>query len=395
VKERIGIRLSSLDTGALKTTRTRIWERWALKLTSPAGVMLSVPFATFVVGCALVVLSYERFLAFDEAAALERAGARRAQAELGIRRSLAVADTLLDRVRELSRKHADAQNPSELAYSLADLGARRAGLTWLSLSFPDGRFQGVFRDTDGSLCFQQSHIVGSATHMERFELRDGALKLKSQASFHYDPRERGFYRLAVEQKRRVWTPPYTFYPDFRTGITRAEAVFDAAGALSTVITADYDVTELSGILSEASRARETLVLFTTAGVVLGVSGLDKDPRKAADERALTFADLGRPELFAFSRSRSSEEPFGLREFVSGAHTFVAIEQPLEGAPELKWRLAFCQRKRCSRRRASTPARSSGSPPAWCSSASRSQRHFRSACSGSVELASRRSTVPIR
>ncbi|MGC4086818.1 MAG: serine/threonine protein kinase [Polyangiaceae bacterium] len=342
MKERIEVRRSSLEgvaDVAPPSTATRTWERWALRFTSPVAVMLSVPLSTLAVGVALVGLSYQRMVALDEQSALERAEARRAQAELGIRRTLANADALLDRLRELAlHTRADAEM-KPLAFTLADLALRRTGLAWLSLSFPDGTFAGVFRELDGTLCFQRSKQLGQATSMDQFYLRDGALVPKAHAEFHYDPRERGFYREALAQRRRLWTEPYTFYPDFRTGITRAEAVFDERGALLAVVTADYDVSDLSGILSEVSQPDESQVLFTDAGVVLGVSGLRKDPRPRADERPLTFADLGRTEMQAFFGNRKASSRAGLEEFSVGGETWLGIEQQLRGVPGLDWRLA--------------------------------------------------------
>lgn len=339
VNGQIAVRHGSLEPEAPAEPRSRVWERWAVKLTSPTSVLLSVPLSAFAVGSALVVLSYQRFVALDERATLERADLRRDQAELALKRSLATADPLLDRVREVARSVANNRIET-LASSLADLAVQREGLTWLSLSFPDGSFRGVFRDADGSMCFQESHLVDGQTRMHQYSLRGGALAPKAEASFHYDPRERAFYRLALERRQRAWTQPYTFYPDFRTGITRTEPVFDAQGSLRAVITADYDVSELSQILSRATHARESLVLFTDDGVVLGVSGLKKDPRTKADERPLAFADLGRADLLSFYRSRGRAEAGSLREFSAGDTRYLASEHPLRAVDGLKWRLAL-------------------------------------------------------
>ncbi|HET9932145.1 MAG TPA: serine/threonine protein kinase, partial [Polyangiaceae bacterium] len=143
-----------------------------------------------------------------------------------------------------------------------------------------------------------------------------------------------------ERGHRTWTRPYTFYPDFRTGITRAEPVYDAGGAVLAVITADYDVSELSEILSQATRARDSLVLFTTDGVVLGLSGLKAPPRPNSDGRPLSFDVLGRPELRAFYESRGAKGAAPLREYFVGREAFVASEHHLRGVQGLDWRLAL-------------------------------------------------------
>ncbi|HET9930039.1 MAG TPA: hypothetical protein VFQ35_05115, partial [Polyangiaceae bacterium] len=155
---RVGVRHESLEAEPPAEPHSRIWERWALKLTSPASVLVSVPLSAFVVGSSLVLLSYQRFVSLDERAALDRAELRRDQAELALQRSLATADPLLDRVRDVARAAATSSIETS-ALALANLAIQREGLTWLSISLPDGSFRGVFRDKDGSLSFQESRIV--------------------------------------------------------------------------------------------------------------------------------------------------------------------------------------------------------------------------------------------
>jgi hypothetical protein len=340
VNEPVAIDRGPLHESGARVGSSRIWERWSTRLTSPAGVLLSVPLLTLAVGIALTALSYQRLVAVDQQAAIEQAAARTLRAELGTRRALSASDGLLDRMRELSLSRAKGGSIATLAFSLADLARQRAGLTWLSLSSPDGTFEGVFRHRDGTFGFQVSRVGTDGTRMTRFDLEGAALVEKAHAEFHYDPRERAFYRQALERKRRSWTEPYTFYPDFRTGITRTEAVFGSDGELVAVLTADFDVSELSGILSEASAKDSILVLFTHAGVVLGVSGLDKDSREKPDEKPLTFQDFGNPDLVAFFRTRGPLQGDGYREFVAPSGTLVAIERRLKAAPELDWRLAL-------------------------------------------------------
>ena len=60
--ERIGVWHGSMDAEPSVDNTGTLWERWALRLASPASVLVSVPLSALIVGCALVALSYERAL---------------------------------------------------------------------------------------------------------------------------------------------------------------------------------------------------------------------------------------------------------------------------------------------------------------------------------------------
>jgi hypothetical protein len=319
--------------------RTRVSGHWTFGLARPAAVLAALPGLVAVVGAVLTVSSYSQMKQLGKRGAVERVEERARFAELSLRSAISQADALLDRTRDIARSRSSDGAVEPLAFALRDLGLRRRGLKWLSVSFPDGTFQGVFLDGE-RLRFQVSRLEQGKTRMVQYDFAPGRLLESGGADFHYDPRERDFYRSAVAARRRIWTEPYPFLPDFRSGISRAEAVFDARGELHAVVTADYDVAELSGALGVSGAADGRVVVFAPNGALLALSGLSRAKLlKIADpNRALRVADLDDPPLAAFFAARNPEvsEP---STFESGGDRFFAVERTLAEPAGLGWRLA--------------------------------------------------------
>jgi hypothetical protein len=319
--------------------RTRVSGHWTFGLARPAAVLAALPGLVAVVGAVLTVSSYSQMKQLGKRGAVERVEERARFAELSLRSAISQADALLDRTRDIARSRSSDGAVEPLAFALRDLGLRRRGLKWLSVSFPDGTFQGVFLDGE-RLRFQVSRLEQGKTRMVQYDFAPGRLLESGGADFHYDPRERDFYRSAVAARRRIWTEPYPFLPDFRSGISRAEAVFDARGELHAVVTADYDVAELSGALGVSGAADGRVVVFAPNGALLALSGLSRAKLlKIADpNRALRVADLDDPPLGAFFAARNPEvsEP---STFESGGDRFFAVERTLAEPAGLGWRLA--------------------------------------------------------
>ncbi len=320
-------------------SRTRASGHWTFGLARPAAVLVALPGLVAVVGAALTVSSYSEMKQLGARGAVEHVEQRARFAEQSLRSAIDQADALLDRTRHIARARSSDQDPRSLAFALRDLGLERRGLKWLSVSFPDGTFQGAFRDGE-LLRFQQSRIEHGRTRMLQFDFEGDGLVESGGADFHYDPREREFYRRAVAARRRIWTEPYPFLPDYRSGISRAEAVFDARGELHAVVTADYDVAQLSGTLGVPGALDGRVVVFAPNGALLAVRGLPKAalPKSADPSRALRINDLADPPLRAFFAERrpGASEP---STFESGGQRFFAVERALTEPAGLGWRLA--------------------------------------------------------
>lgn len=316
------------------------WGRWIARITSPLGVLIAIPGLVTFLGLALTVSNFYAMRELGRAEAWRTLAVRAEGAEANLRAAFQQADTLLDRVAILARAHSSEANIDSLALRLHDLALARSGLKWVSVSFPDGMFLGVFMDPNRRLRVQVSRRVGSGTEMHRYDVKGDALIPKERDDLHYDPRDREFYTRAVEQRTRLWTDPYPFFSDRGTGITRAEALFDDQGALHAVITADYNLAELSGLITDSS-GDVRFVAFTPDGSLLALPRADLEGLAHAPQRVrpVRFSDLRDPALRQFFETRPSGAGALQREFQAGPRRFIAVERAISAATKLDWRLA--------------------------------------------------------
>jgi hypothetical protein len=106
----------------------------------------------------------------------------------------------------------------------------------------------------------------------------------------YDPRERGWYRSAVERRGRVWTEPYIFFTSRKPGITLASAIIGKDGATEAVLGVDMEISEISQYLAGTSRLRgKSVYISTSEGKVIAHSSANVVlPDSAAGDNALRF-----------------------------------------------------------------------------------------------------------
>ncbi len=84
----------------------------------------------------------------------------------------------------------------------------------------------------------------------------------------YDPRERPWYKKALDAEHPVWTDPYTFASTGQLGITLAKAVRDQSGAVVAIIGIDLSLASLSQVLLDTLdqlAIREDVVFATDFG----------------------------------------------------------------------------------------------------------------------------------
>jgi adenylate cyclase len=65
----------------------------------------------------------------------------------------------------------------------------------------------------------------------------------------YDPRKRGWYVIAREQRKPSWTPVYIFATDHLPGFTSVVPLYDSSGTLAGVSALDITVDEISRFLA--------------------------------------------------------------------------------------------------------------------------------------------------
>lgn len=307
-----------------------------MRITSPWAILVTLPTFVLLVGALLTLATFTEMRAFARAEALESFVVRARSAERNVAASLSQADGLLDRLRELAGNHSSDAELAPFAVRLRDLALRRPGLKWLSVSFPDGGFQGVYVQPDGRIRLSVSRVVGSRTEGAHYDFEAERLKPVSHDLLSYDPRERSFYRLAVAARRRVWTEPYPFFPDFGTGITRTEALFDPGGSLRAVITADFDLNALSTLLEDPGTGVR-LVAFTTDGAILAMNQRGGAPERPPSAlRGLNFSDLEDATLQQFFATRPAPATTEPREVTTSSGSYLAVERPIRSTPDLTW-----------------------------------------------------------
>jgi serine/threonine protein kinase len=280
---------------------------------------------------------------------LTMAGGRIDEGTTLLARSISAAleqsDPVMDRLGSLARGHDPSKSFDGVAHSLRDLMQGRAGISYVSISYPDGTFQGAYRDEDGAIRFQDSRVTPQGTVVKRYSLiGHERLALYFEERTAYDPRTRPFYTLAIASQERIWTKPYPFFKTHYTGVTRAEAVRASSSDVHAVITVDFDVTALSAVLSRTSMGGATTLVYTQDGSVLayphGEAKINDLPLR--QDRALLFSDLDDPLLNSFFKefSRAGHTPgSGLAELDVNGEKHLVSEKPIAVESALGWSVA--------------------------------------------------------
>ncbi|HTJ85267.1 MAG TPA: serine/threonine protein kinase, partial [Polyangiaceae bacterium] len=210
----------------------------------------------------------------------------------------------------------------------------------VSVSFPAGTFSGAFfRGPDKLVRFQVSRVVGPketlSTHYDPTK-RTG-LVVDHEEHTSYDPRERDFYKTAVAAGGPTFTAPYPFFKSHVTGITYAEPIFEPDGSLHAVITIDFDVEALSGVLSSAPAPEGSLlVLHDRKGTILALPHVDERfPDLVFPEgRPLQASDIRDPILDALVAGNGPDGT--LRALDVDGRRYLAMSEPAGAAQGLTW-----------------------------------------------------------
>ena len=320
--------------------------RLSATIASPLAVLTLLPLLVASIGLFLTWVGQRSLRESNLTMASDRIDEETTLLARGISAALEQSDPVMDRLSSLALDHDPIKGFDRAAHSLRDLMQGRPGVSYISVSFPDGTFQGAYRDEDGSIRFQDSRVTSEGTVVKRYTLigHERITPYYEERS-SYDPREREFYKLAVSSEQRVWTKPYPFFKTHYTGITRAQAVREQGSAnVHAVITVDFDVTALSAILSRTSMGGATTLLYTQDGTVLayphGEGRINDLPLR--HDRALLYSDLDDPLLNSFFKEFNGPEhapASGLTELdVKGEKQLVA-EKPIAVGSDLGWSVA--------------------------------------------------------
>jgi serine/threonine protein kinase len=322
-----------------------VGERLGAALASPIGILLVIPGLVAAVGLFLTLLGQAALRESTTQLGRDRFAERTAAIAQSVASSLAQTDPMLDRMRELATTWTASDPSGPIAHALRGLIQGRAGIAYASVSYPDGTFQAAYLDDDGAIRFQEvRRAANDAATMSRFDFVgiDG-LTLRSSAPSTYDPRARGFYRLAVDTGRRVWTKPYTFFSSRHTGVTRTEPVYEpTTHALRAVLTADFDVHGLSEAMAHPALPGARTLLYTDDGTLLaypeGFASAVQVP--ITPDRPLSYRDLHDPVIDAFFARPNAHAAAGTFDaFKAEGNATLAMVIPVPGFAELGWSVA--------------------------------------------------------
>jgi serine/threonine protein kinase len=312
-------------------------------LASPVGVLTVFPAIVLIVGLFLTLQGQSTLRASNVSLGQKRLTDQARVVAVHLQSALGQADPMLDRLFEFALTHTPDKPKEPAAAVLLDLMRGRAGVAYVSISFTDGTFQGAYVDKDGAPRFQESKVGPSETRVRRYEYRghDELVSLQEEAS-RYDPRQRDFYREAVAKSARIWTKPYPFYGSHYTGVTRAAPVYrQVAGhpQLYAVLTVDFDVNELSRLLSAGELRDMRTLLFTGSGTLLAYpQGRERIAALPLRDRVLSYQDLADPTLNAFFAVAGS--PGDLLRFEAQGVQYLATRAKVESDASLDWSVAY-------------------------------------------------------
>jgi serine/threonine protein kinase len=294
-------------------------------LASPVGVLITLPAIVVAAGLGILLVGRDTTRTASESMARRQLVEQAQRIEADVAFALDQAGPLLGRLRTL----ADPARPQgDTLVRLHDLMLGRPGVSYVSLSFPDGTFRGAYLPRgQRRLEVQESRLTGRGTEVRRFTVEGGALVPLREEISSYDPRQRGFYQLAAAARARAWTPPYPFFGSHETGITCTEPVL-AGGDLRAVITVDFDVGALSSYVARPGLEQARSLVYTSDGVILVYPAAERLALPAA-EQLLRREDLKDPVLDALLAQPSTG---GQRfvEFDAPGGAYLASVAPIGG-----------------------------------------------------------------
>lgn len=315
----------------------------ARALASPWGILITFPSLVLAIGLFLTLLAQNALRGSN----LELARSRMADEAILVSEHLGSAldqaDAVLSDLASFAANVDSTTPPEGIAFTLRHLVHGRPGASYISLSFPDGTFEGAFVDKDGIVRFQASRIREHATEELVYDYGPReTLVLREVRQSQYDPRQRGFYQLALEHEGEVWTEPYTFARTGDTGITKTRAVRMGGPTEHAVLTVDFDVRRLSPLLERPEANGERAILFDAKGTILAdqQTKTATENRAASDFRLLDFRTLGDPVLTAFFENKPHFERSGFFRFEAPTGLHLASLARLRGKDDLGWSVAF-------------------------------------------------------
>lgn len=166
------------------------------------------------------------------------------------------------------------------------------------VGYADGEFHYVMHDetetADGTLTKTIRNVAGQREVTLTWRAADfSIIKTSQDTTDTYDPRDRPWYRAALEKDAVAWTDPYVFFTSRKPGVTAAIAVRNDRGEPLAAIGIDIEISDISRYLGQyAYGPRRSAFIISRNDEIISHSSIDTVmPGGTSDDDAPRFLML--------------------------------------------------------------------------------------------------------
>jgi diguanylate cyclase (GGDEF)-like protein len=211
-------------------------------------------------------------------------------------------------------------------------------LTGLYFGASNGDFVFAKRETNG---FSVKLIARKPVLRTTLITYSNYLKLlKSEVieNSDYDPRQRVWFKTAVERKTLIWTGPYVFFSSQRPGITTALPVVDPAGVNLGVIGVDIEISVLSDFIGRIPTSPNGAAFIVTKnGEVVGMPDLAAKLQPGS-KTLPKLAEVGSSQALELQKLGVDKQ--SLQTYMVGQTAWVGLMRPLFINQDADWLLGI-------------------------------------------------------
>ena len=267
-------------TATLARARTIWGTRIAPALMAPLGILLTIPILVAGVGLAIWWQGHVAVDASVEALALQQFQDRAAQGAQHAQNLLAKAGPLTDNMVAYVKRVGLDPPLQDFALKFRDQLRAGSGVAYTSFGTYEGNYYGVYVDESGRYVHTNRVYGGPGkTHRREFIVGDDGTVAQFEEQFDhaFDPRLRPWWIAAVANGRRTWSEPYVWFDIGVVGITCSEPIWDDAGQLIAVTTADFHLNGLSDFVEELeTKEGGRTFIFTDSYEIIAFPGAHQD-----------------------------------------------------------------------------------------------------------------------